>query len=60
MELIQNMFLLKLDVCLFFEGGRKICGVIFEGVRPFVTPCDDGGEGVKNRPKSMTSFLDGP
>src|SRR6218665_947136 len=31
MELIRNMFLLKLNVCLFFRG-RKICDVIFEGV----------------------------
>src|SRR6218665_3635767 len=31
MELIRNMFLLKLDSLFIFLGGRKICGVIFEG-----------------------------
>src|SRR6218665_1056188 len=39
MELIRSMFLLKLDVFLFFRGaGRKICDVIFEGGLTF---CDD-------------------
>jgi len=57
MELIQNMFRLKLDICLFFRGGRKICDAIFEGVWPFVTPCDEGGRGRQKSAKEAWRHL---
>src|SRR6218665_309543 len=49
MELIRNMFLLKLDICLFFlREGLTFCDYVWRG----------GGSKIGQ--KSVTSFMDGP
>ena len=40
--------------------GQSFVTSFSEGVLLFVTKCDEGGGGVKNRPNCVTSFMDGP
>ena len=39
------------NIILFLGRGSELCDVILEGGLTFVTKCDEGGGGVKNRPK---------